>query len=114
VVISSEPAAGEEVLSGSTVLLVVSKGPAPVPVPNLIGLTANQANAAVSGVGLVLNVSNTRQPVADPDQDGKVVNQIPAPGVEVDPDSIVTVTLGEYTPPPTTTTIPDPTTTIAP
>jgi serine/threonine-protein kinase len=104
VVIRQDPVAGEEILLGDTVLIIVSLGPAPVDVPDLSGMTQQQASAALAEVNLVLRVSNSTQPVADPGQDGVVVDQVPDPGVSVDQGDTVTVTLGEYTPPPTTTT----------
>jgi len=111
-VIRTEPEAGQEVLSGDTILLVVSLGPEPVPVPDLSGMTEQQATNALNEVGLVIRVANTTQPVADPNQDGLVVDQVPSPGATANQGDTVTVTLGEFTPPPTTTTTaPPPTTT---
>ena len=103
-VIRTDPVAGTEVLSGATILLVVSQGPRPVEVPDLSGMTESQAAAALDAVNLVLRVANSRQPVADPAQDGVVVGQVPAPGTTADQGDTVTVTLGEFIPPPTTTT----------
>jgi serine/threonine-protein kinase len=109
-VIRTEPTAGEEALVGDTVLLVISDGPAPVQVPTLTGLTENQARNALTNLGLVPNVSASKQPVADPAQDGVVVSQVPAAGNTVPKGTTVTITLGEYQPPPTTTTLPPGTT----
>ncbi|HIE21287.1 MAG TPA: serine/threonine protein kinase, partial [Acidimicrobiia bacterium] len=103
-VIRTDPVAGTEVLSGDTILLVVSLGPEPREVPNLIGLTEAEARVVVEDLGLVLNVSASTQPVVDETQDGLVVDQIPAPGTTVEMGDIITVTLGEFEPPPTTTT----------
>ncbi len=103
-VIRTDPEPGSEVLSGDTILLVVSLGREPVEVPNLLNLTSGEAEALLADLGLVLRVSNSTQPVADPEQDGLVVNQVPTPGTTVDRGSTVTVTLGEFQPPPTTTT----------
>ncbi|MFP3881627.1 MAG: Stk1 family PASTA domain-containing Ser/Thr kinase [Actinomycetota bacterium] len=103
-VIRQDPVSGDEATVGDTVLLVVSRGPAPVTVPELTGLSEAEARQALEERNLVINVSNTTQPVADPEQDGVVVDQIPEPGIEADQGDTVTVTLGEYTPPPTTTT----------
>ncbi|MEX0864877.1 MAG: Stk1 family PASTA domain-containing Ser/Thr kinase [Acidimicrobiia bacterium] len=111
-VIRTEPTAGEEALVGDTVLLVISDGPAPVQVPTLTGLTENQARNALTNLGLVPNVSASKQPVADPGQDGLVVSQVPAAGNTVPKGTTVTITLGEYQPPPTTTTTTVPTTSI--
>ena len=113
-VIRTEPAVGDEVQSGDTILLVVSLGLPPVEVPDLTNLTENEATQLLIEFGLVIRVSSTTQPVADQGQDGLVVGQIPEPGTTVDLGDAVTVTLGEYTPPPTTTTIPTTTTTTEP
>lgn len=110
-VIRTDPTAGEEVLSGSTVLIVVSLGPEPTEVPNLFDLTTAEAEGVLADAGLVLRVSNSTQPVADENQDGLIVNQVPTPGITVDRGSTVTVTLGEFQPPPTTTTTSTTTTT---
>jgi beta-lactam-binding protein with PASTA domain len=85
-----------------------------VDVPNLNGLTPGQAEAILDDIGLVLQVSNSTQPVADPGQNGLVVSQNPNVGATLFPGDIVTVTLGEFEPPPTTTTTAPTTTTTAP
>jgi serine/threonine-protein kinase len=77
-------------------------------------MTPQEAANALTPLNLVLNVSNTTQPVTDSAQDGRVVNQIPSPGTTADQGDTVTVTLGEFTPPPTTTTLPPETTTTGP
>jgi len=110
-VIRTDPEAGTEVRSGDVILLVVSLGPEPVQVPDLSGMTEQEATNALNDVGLVIRVANTTQPVADPNQDGLVVDQVPAPGATAEQGDTVTVTLGEFTPPPTTTTTTPPTTT---
>lgn len=103
-VVETEPAAGTLVLSGDTILLIVSRGPEPIPVPNLINLFEAEARVLLEDLGLVLNVSNSTTPVVDLAQDGLIVNQTPSPGTESSRGSIVTVTLGKFTPTPTTTT----------
>ncbi len=113
-VIRTDPEANTEMQTGGTVLLVISLGPAPVDVPNLNGLTPGQAEAILDDIGLVLQVSNSTQPVADPGQNGLVVSQNPNVGATLFPGDIVTVTLGEFEPPPTTTTTAPTTTTTAP
>ena len=113
-VIRQDPVAGAQGFVGDTVLLVVSLGPEPVEVPNLSGMTPQEAANALTPLNLVLNVSNTTQPVTDQALDGRVVSQIPSEGTTADQGDTVTVTLGEFTPPPTTTTIPPDTTTNGP
>ena len=113
-VIRQDPEVGSEAIVGDTVLLVVSLGRQPVEVPNLTNMSEQEATDALNELNLVINVSNSRQPVADEAQDGLVVDQVPDPGTTVDQGDTVTVTLGEYTPPPTTTTVPPTTTTVPP
>jgi serine/threonine-protein kinase len=77
-------------------------------------MTEQQATNALNNVNLIIRVTNTRQPVADQAQDGRVVDQVPGSGATADQGDTVTVTLGQYTPPPTTTTTVPPTTTTVP
>lgn len=75
-VITLAPAPGYLEPFGSSVSLTVSKGPAPRPVPNLVGDTEAQAKAALSGLQLVaadtLAYSNTVP-------QGQVISQATAP-----------------------------------
>lgn len=51
-VIGTRPAAGEAVDTGSTVALTVSKGPAPVRVPDVSGMSEEEARTTLSAAGL--------------------------------------------------------------
>jgi serine/threonine-protein kinase len=51
-VISQSPAAGAEISRGDTVTLVVSKGAGLVAVPDVVGLSRSEAEAAIRGAGL--------------------------------------------------------------
>jgi len=55
-VISTEPPAGEEVEKGSSVALVVSKGPEAVAVPPVIGSSESEAVADLQSLGLQVEV----------------------------------------------------------
>jgi serine/threonine-protein kinase len=107
-VIRTDPVADTEALLGDTVVIVVSLGPAPVEVPNLIGMNQNQATAALAERGLEIAVGS--QPVADASQNGLVIAQNPTAGEMLLPGTTVNVTFGDYTPPTTTTTAPPATT----
>ncbi|MGC1211449.1 MAG: Stk1 family PASTA domain-containing Ser/Thr kinase [Micromonospora sp.] len=52
VVLTTEPKAGTVVKPGTKVTLVVSKGRAPITVPNLVGKNVNEARAALAQLGL--------------------------------------------------------------
>jgi len=53
VVIDVDPAVGEEVKPDQEITLVLSKGRAPLSVPNLVGKNINEARAALTQLGLV-------------------------------------------------------------
>ncbi|MFI5781574.1 Stk1 family PASTA domain-containing Ser/Thr kinase [Nocardia sp. NPDC051570] len=84
-VIGTDPAAGQSVLSGQTVALIVSDA---VQVPDVTGMTAASARAQLEGMGLkvVLNTvfSNDR---------GTVRVQTPFGGSAVEPGATVTLTV---------------------
>jgi serine/threonine-protein kinase len=111
-VIRTDPPAQAEVQSGETVVIFISLGPAPVEVPDLIGMNQAQAEAALSERGLRM-VADT-QLVADSSQHGLVIDQDPNGGEMLLPGDPVDVIFGEFVPPTTTTTAPPTTTTTAP
>ncbi|MDI7252492.1 MAG: PASTA domain-containing protein, partial [Actinomycetota bacterium] len=90
-VIRQSPLANQKVAEGSTVTIVVSTGPATVTVPNLVGKTKEEAESTLNGLGLVPNVSY----VIDPVHMGKVVDQDPAAGTEVEEGSTVKIVVGK-------------------
>ena len=85
-VISVKPKAGSTVNSGSTVDLVVSKGPPPVTVPNLVDMPRKKAIAALQKLGLRANVQ-----VGQVAPLNRVISQTPAPGTEIPKGSVVTI-----------------------
>ncbi len=76
-VIRSDPAAGDRVLRGRTVTVVLSSGPPLVAVPGVTGRPRADAEAAVRGAGLAADVAE--QP-SDEVERGLVVSQQPAGG----------------------------------
>jgi beta-lactam-binding protein with PASTA domain len=85
-VISVSPSAGTRVDSGSNVALVVSKGPPPVVVPNLVDLPRRKAIAALAAVGLKAKVeAGAFTPL------NRVISQSPAAGQETPKGSTVTI-----------------------
>jgi serine/threonine-protein kinase len=91
-VISQNPTAGTEVSPNSTVKLYVSSGPAAVTVPDLEGLTVQEAQNALSDQNLVVG---TVTEVDDPDTEaGKIIDSNPALGTSVSPDTKINVRVG--------------------
>lgn len=90
-VISQDPAFGSSVLPGTAVDLVVSSGPEPVRVPNLIGASQTMAEIVISvvdlTVGAVTGAYHTMVPL------GHVVSQDPLPGSIILPGAAVNFTV---------------------
>ena len=85
------PAAGQRVDEGSTVRINVSKGPRPVAVPSVIGLTYDDATAQLSAAGF----SVTRRDVDDDQAEGTVVGQDPSGGSLVSAGTTVTLSVSK-------------------
>ncbi|MDX2357389.1 Stk1 family PASTA domain-containing Ser/Thr kinase [Dietzia sp. PP-33] len=80
-VVGLEPRSGTTVDVGTRVSMVTSSGPAPVRVPDVVGLEEDQARAALEGSGLT--VSGVRR-VYDGEVDGGLaVGTDPDPGTDV-------------------------------
>ena len=56
-VISTDPASGTPLKPDTAVVMVVSKGPKPVAVPDVVNQPVDQAKAAIEGVGLVPKIT---------------------------------------------------------
>jgi eukaryotic-like serine/threonine-protein kinase len=93
-VIRQSPDAGNEVEPGSTVSIVVSKGEEAetAKVPNVIGKERREAVEAIRAAGLTPSVEEEETPVQG--QIGRVLDQFPPPGRELEPGSTVTITVG--------------------
>lgn len=88
IVIAVRPSPGTVVDSGTQVDLVVSKGPPPVTVPNLVDMTKAEAVRQIKRLGLKPKVSSGGSTVL-----GRVYRQDPAAGTEIPRGSTVTITI---------------------
>jgi len=95
-VIAQSPSAGSELPRGSTVSIVVSRGEEQAQAPNVIGKERREAVEAVREAGLEPSVREEETEV--PSQVGRVTDQFPPPGAEVEPGSTVTLTVGKRAP----------------
>ena len=96
-IITQDPRANTTLPKGSTVDVLISKGPAlkVVNVPSLIGKTEREAKGILESKGLSLG-EITKAPTGDEAQSGRIVEQnIPA-NTEVKAGSKVSVTIYEY------------------
>ena len=93
-VISQSPSAGTAVEPGSTVSIVVSSGKEEKvsKVPNVIGQERREAVEAIRAAGLTPSVEEEETEVQG--QIGRVIDQFPPPGRELEPGTTVTITVG--------------------
>jgi beta-lactam-binding protein with PASTA domain len=92
-VVRQSPSAGSELPRGSTVTIVVSAGEEQAQVPNVIGKERAQAVEMLRAAGLEPSVQEGETEV--PSQVGRVTDQFPPPGSEVEPGTSVTVVVGK-------------------
>jgi len=94
-VISSSPKSTTPLKKGQAVDLVLSKGPAPVQIPGLVGETKDAATAALKSAGLkVKYAEDYSKTVAE----GSVVSSNPKAGSTVPKGSTVTLTISKGPP----------------
>jgi serine/threonine-protein kinase len=86
--IGTDPAAGATLHRGDRIGLIVSEGPPPVPVPNVVDMPRDQATAALKAAGFQVKVS---EGVVTPL--GRVFESNPAPGQLAPVGSTVTISV---------------------
>jgi beta-lactam-binding protein with PASTA domain len=101
-VIAQDPGGGSRVKAHSEVIVVVSKGPAAAVVPNVVGESEDAAKADIEGAGL--NARVVRRTTSEESEDGQVLDQSPSAGTRLPRGEAVTIFVGKFKAPPTTTT----------
>ena len=94
-VVAQDPDPGNEIPKGETVQISVSKGPQTSTVPDVLDQDQASAEAELDAAGFKVRV--VKQDTLDPTQDGVVTDQSPAPGLEAQPGSRVTIVVGRFT-----------------
>ncbi|HZL07335.1 MAG TPA: PASTA domain-containing protein, partial [Coriobacteriia bacterium] len=89
-VVSQRPEAGVSVDAGSTIEIVVSKGSAPVAVPDVTNMTQEDATDDLTKLGLKVTVV-----YVDSQDNGIVLIQSPLPDTQVEKGTTVTLTVGK-------------------
>jgi eukaryotic-like serine/threonine-protein kinase len=87
--IRTVPRAGEEVERDTRVTLFVSTGPEQVTIPDVVGLSADSAEASLASEGFGVAV----QEQESEETEGQVIAQSPEGGVQVDRGTTVTITV---------------------
>jgi hypothetical protein len=85
-VIAQQPRAGKHVRSNSKVRAVVSAGPRPIDVPDVVGRSADDAQSALAAVGLHSHIARVPAPGQEP---GTVASQSPAATATAPPGSTI-------------------------
>jgi len=95
VVFNQDPEGDFELPRGSGVVLYVSKGPQPVirQVPDLTGLTLDEAGKELDKLNLILDAENAGSAASTSYFSGQVIAQKPAGGAEVQEGTAVQVTV---------------------
>jgi serine/threonine-protein kinase len=105
-VVDQTPAGNTKLVAGSTVNLVIAQEPTTAQVPDVTGDTVNGATNALRAAGF--KVTQQTKPVTKQSKDGIVVEEQPRAGSTQQKGSTVTIIVGKFTPPasttPTTTT----------
>jgi len=91
-VMAQEPKGGAQVSPDDTVIIVVSKGPESVSMPELIGISREEAvnNLSKSGVSWIISEAYSDEIAA-----GSVISQTPEAGVEVIPGQNVLLVISK-------------------
>jgi serine/threonine-protein kinase len=89
-IISQDPEFNEEIDSGGSVNLTISRGKEIILIPNIIGRDFIEASSYLESLGLV--VKSSKAPITETSsvrEPGKIIDTIPSPGSEVQANSMV-------------------------
>lgn len=89
VVISTTPEAGLTVTKGTTVTVLVSSGPSAIPMPNIDGMTEDQARTALENAGLSLGTITSQDSATAPA--GTIIKSDPPSGSQVAPGTSINI-----------------------
>ena len=92
-VFDQDPKANEEVRPGTVVDIFISQGPEEFAMPEVVGMTEEDAIDELQNRGL--NVTVREQAHPDPSQQGRVIDQFPSPGTRVERGDDVEITVAE-------------------
>ncbi|MFM9611561.1 Stk1 family PASTA domain-containing Ser/Thr kinase [Streptomyces sp. V2] len=93
-VLAQDPKLGAEVEKGSTITLTVAKAVAKETVPDVTGLSCDDAKKRIEQNNLTAGTCSNVQ-VQDQNQNGKVVSTNPQIGAQVDKDTTININVGQ-------------------
>ena len=95
-IVSTVPGVGEELMSGTLIDIVVSKGPKPVKIPGLTGVPADEASAQLEAAGLIVTTS---EEFSGSIASGLVISTSPDKGARVSVGGTVELVVSKGPPP---------------
>jgi len=95
-VAGTDPEIGAQVKPGTSISILISKGPKPVPVPEIDGKRSSAAQAALTNIGLVPSVT---EKYSEKVPEGQVIKVTPKPGTVVNSGSTVELVVSKGPPP---------------
>ena len=95
-VVRTDPEAGAQVKKGTSVAIIVSKGPKPIELPDLVGRKIAKVEATLADLGLTAAITST---FSEEVPKNEVIAQNPAPGTVVNSGSAVSLTVSKGPPP---------------
>jgi serine/threonine-protein kinase len=101
-VLEQDPSAGVEAEAGSEVTITYSSGVGTITLSDYVGQKLTYAQRKLGAEGL--SVSVVKRDTTDSSEDGIVLAQAPSVGTTMSPGERVTLTVGEFTEPDSTTT----------
>jgi len=104
IVVDQDPNSGSQSSKGSTITLSVSRGPTTTAVPDVTTQDFTVAQTTLEAAGFRTRV--VLENVDDQTLDGIVISQDPVGGTQAKPNSLITLFVGRYVAPTTTTTTP--------
>lgn len=91
-VVGTDPKAGSQVKRASEVTILVSKGPAPVEIPKILGTDIQKVTTDLGDLGLTVVIADQ---VFDDSAAGQVISSDPVPGTKVPKGTQVKVTISK-------------------
>jgi serine/threonine-protein kinase len=93
-VIGQDPGPDSDLKKGSTVTIIVSTGAGSVIVPSVEGQSEDAAKTLLTGRGLSVTIQE--ETTTESSEDGRVIDQAPAPGTRVRMGDPVTIVVGVF------------------
>lgn len=90
-VLKQTPAANSQAQEGSKIDLVISQGSEQVDVPDVLGMSENEARREITAAGFIVGKTEVKE--GEDDDKGKVIDQDPSPGTKANTGSMINIVI---------------------